>query len=67
MIRTLRRRFLLIALASLTGTLAVLCLVINLGYHAITTRRADQMLHRAGDPGRSGGLSRFPGHPGGPL
>ena len=44
MIRTLRRRFLLIALASLTGTLAVLCLVINLGYHAITTRRADQVL-----------------------
>ena len=44
MIRTLRRRFLLIALASLTGTLAVLCLVINLGYHAITTQRADQVL-----------------------
>lgn len=44
MIRTLRRRFLLIALASLTGTLAVLCLVINLGYHTITTRRADQVL-----------------------
>lgn len=44
MIRTLRRRFLLIALASLTGTLAVLCLVINLGYHAITTRRADQVI-----------------------
>ena len=44
MIRTLRRRFLLIALASLTGTLAVLCLVINLGYHAITSRRADQVL-----------------------
>lgn len=36
MIGTLRRRFLLIALASLTGTLAALCLVINLGYRHIT-------------------------------
>ncbi|WP_130869079.1 sensor histidine kinase [Intestinimonas massiliensis (ex Afouda et al. 2020)] len=44
MIRSLRRRFLLIALASLAGTLAALCLVINLGYHMITTSRADEVI-----------------------
>ena len=44
MIRTLRRRFLLIALASLTGTLAVLCLAINLSYRHMTTARADQVI-----------------------
>ena len=49
MIRALRRRFLLIAMASLTGTLALLCLVINLGYAHLTAQRADtaiQLLHR---------------------
>lgn len=49
MIRTLRRRFLLIALASLAGTLTALCLVINLGYRYMTTDRADeviQLLHQ---------------------
>lgn len=44
MIRSLRRRFLLIALASLAGTLAALCLVINVGYHMITTGRADEVI-----------------------
>lgn len=44
MIRTLRRRFLLIALASLMGTLAVLCLAINLSYRHMTTARADQVI-----------------------
>ena len=33
MIRALRRRFLLIAMASLAGTLTLLCLAINLGYN----------------------------------
>lgn len=49
MIPALRRRFLLIALASLAGTLTALCLVINLGYRCMTTDRADeviQLLHQ---------------------
>ena len=44
MIGTLRRRFLLIALASLAGTLTVLCLAINLGYRVMNTGRADQVI-----------------------
>lgn len=44
MIPALRRRFLLIALASLAGTLTALCLVINLGYRHMTTGRADQVI-----------------------
>ena len=44
MIPALRRRFLLIALASLAGTLTALCLVINLGYRYMTTGRADQVI-----------------------
>ena len=44
MIGTLRRRFLLIALASLAGTLALLCLVINLGYRLTAAGRADQVI-----------------------
>ena len=49
MIRALRRRFLLIAMASLAGTLALLCLAINLGYRHMVTQRADtavELLHR---------------------
>lgn len=49
MIRMLRRRFLLIAMASLTATLALLCLVIHLGNAGLTARRADmviQLLHQ---------------------
>lgn len=37
MIRALRRRFLLIAMASLAGTLTLLCLAINLGYRHMLT------------------------------
>ncbi len=44
MIGTLRRRFLLIALASLAGTLTVLCLAINLGYRLTTAGRADEVI-----------------------
>ena len=44
MIRALRRRFLLIAMASLAGTLALLCLAINLGYRHMVTQRADAVL-----------------------
>ena len=51
MIRALRRRFLLIAMASLAGTLTLLCLAINLGYRHMLTQRADaavEMLHQTG-------------------
>ena len=51
MIRTLRRRFLLIAMASLVGTLALLCLAINAGYWYQITRRADagvELLYQTG-------------------
>lgn len=77
MIRSLRRRFLIIALASLAGTLAALCLVINLGYHMITTSRADEVIGtppsvrrkipRAGGGGGPQGLSRLSGHHGDPF
>lgn len=51
MIRSLRRRFILIAMASLVATLTLLCLVINVGYYCISTHRADtalEMLYQYG-------------------
>ena len=44
MIRSLRRRFLLIAMLSLLGTLAVLCTAIGLGAHYTATSRADRAI-----------------------
>ena len=44
MIRSLRRRFLLIAMASLVGTLTVLCLAINIGYRCLSTGQSDTIL-----------------------
>ena len=76
MIRALRRRFLLIAMASLAGTLALLCLAINLGYRHMVTQRADaavEMLHQTGgafqipdapvDPAAHGGFQVTPETP----
>lgn len=44
MIRVLRRRFILIAMASLTGTLVFLCVSICLGNYLLTTSRADMAI-----------------------
>ena len=76
MIRALRRRFLLIAMASLAGTLTLLCLAINLGYRHMVTQRADaavEMLHQTGgafqipdapvDPAAHGGFQVTPETP----
>ena len=76
MIRALRRRFLLIAMASLAGTLTLLCLAINLGYRHMLTQRADaavEMLHQTGgafqipdapvDPAAHGGFQVTPETP----
>ncbi|WP_295748980.1 HAMP domain-containing sensor histidine kinase [uncultured Oscillibacter sp.] len=41
MIRSLRKKFIAIAMASLLGTMTVLCVSIGAGTHWITTRRAD--------------------------
>lgn len=51
MIRSLRRKFLLTAMASLAGTMVVLCAAIGIGNHCITTSRADHiiaLLHQNG-------------------
>lgn len=51
MIRSLRRKFILIAIFSLLGTLAVLCAAIAVGNYMVTTDRADRaisLLHRNG-------------------
>lgn len=51
MIRTLRRKFILIAMTSLIGTMAVLCTAIGIGTHYITARRVDKaifILHQNG-------------------
>lgn len=45
MISSLRRRFLVIAMLSLAGTLFLLCLAINVGYRLINTHRADTVIH----------------------
>ena len=51
MIRSLRRKFILIAMASLIGTMAVLCAAIGFGNRYTTTRRMDKaisILHQNG-------------------
>lgn len=51
MIRSLRRKFILIAMASLIGTMAVLCAAIGFGSRYTTTRRVDKaisILHQNG-------------------
>lgn len=51
MIRSLRRKFILTAMASLVGTMVVLCTAIGIGNHCITTSRADRvivLLHQNG-------------------
>ena len=44
MARTLRLRFIFIAIGALTATLALLCTAINLGYGVIQTRQADTVI-----------------------
>ena len=44
MISSLRRKFMLIAMASLVGTMAVLCAAIGAGNHYITTSRVDHAI-----------------------
>ena len=44
MIRSLRRRFILIAMVSLTVTLAILCAAVNIGYRAISAEQADTVI-----------------------
>ena len=44
MIRTLRRRFIAIAMLSLLGTLAVLCAAIGVGNYLATSNRADRAI-----------------------
>lgn len=44
MIRSLRRKFMLIAMASLVGTMAVLCAAIGVGNRYITTSRVDRAI-----------------------
>ena len=51
MIRSLRRKFILIAMASLIGTMAILCTAIGIGNHYITANRVDKailILHQNG-------------------
>lgn len=58
MIRSLRRKFILIAMTSLVGTMVVLCTAIGIGNHYITTNRMDHaisLLHQ------NGGAFRAPG------
>ena len=58
MIRSLRRKFMLIAMASLVGTMAVLCAAIGAGNHYITTSRVD---HAIGLLRQNGGNFLHPG------
>ena len=44
MIRSLRRKFILIAMASLIGTMTVLCAAIGFGSCYTTTRRVDKAI-----------------------
>ena len=44
MIRSIRRKFILIAMASLIGTMAVLCAAIGFGNHCITANRVDRAI-----------------------
>ena len=58
MIRSLRRKFILIAMASLFGTMVVLCTAIGIGNHYITTNRMD---HAISLLYQNGGAFRTPG------
>lgn len=65
MIPSLRRRFLLIAMLSLAGTLLLLCLAINMGYRLINTQRADDVLQTLYDNGGTFPVpDETPGDPG---
>ena len=44
MIRSLRRKFILIAMLSLLGTMAVLCIAIFIGNHVVVADRADRAI-----------------------
>ncbi len=44
MIRSLRRKFILIAMASLVGTMVVLCTAIGIGNYCINTNRVDHAI-----------------------
>ncbi len=44
MIRSLRRKFILVAMLSLVGTMVVLCTAIGIGNHCAATGRADRMI-----------------------
>ena len=66
MIRSLRRKFILIAMVSLVGTMIVLCTAIGVGNYCITTNRVDRaiaLLHQNGGtfhpPGSRFDPSRF--------
>lgn len=51
MISSLRRKFILIAMASLIGTMSVLCAAIGIGNYCVTTNRVDKaifILHQNG-------------------
>ena len=58
MIRSLRRKFILIAMTSLVGTMVVLCTAIGIGNHYITTNRVD---HAISLLYQNGGAFRAPG------
>ena len=58
MIRSLRRKFILIAMTSLVGTMVVLCTAIGIGNHYITTNRMD---HAISLLYQNGGAFRTPG------
>ena len=58
MIRSLRRKFILIAMTSLVGTMVVLCTAIGIGNHYITTNRMD---HAISLLYQNGGAFRAPG------
>lgn len=63
MIRSLRRKFILIAMASLVGTMVVLCTAIGIENHFITTKRVD---HAISLLRQNGGTFRAPGQPSDP-
>lgn len=44
MIRSLRRKFIMIAMLSLLGTMAVLCAAIGVGNHLVTAARSDRVI-----------------------
>lgn len=60
MIRSLRRKFILIAMVSLVGTMAIFCLAIGIGNHYITTSQADHVIFLLR---QNSGTFRLPGPP----